>query len=190
MGKEMVPRFKCPLCGWLAYYSMFEKGPHKLEIKGMKYDGFQGISYHRVWGSKKQYKEFLCVKVRELAEELGLKILGDEEVDDYEEELDDYEEEVEAEPDVDEEEDDDEIDLEALGLGSPPSERVMEIPTERIAPIEYTQSTQVATEAKSYKEFTTAYAKEVEKDHVVTANVEDTYIRTEDTEFVDLGGDK
>lgn len=180
MSKEMVPRFTCPLCGWLAYYSMLDNGPHKLEIRGMKYDGFQGISYHRVWGSKKQYKEFLRVKVRELAESLGLKIVGDEEVDDYEEE-------VEVEPlDVDEEEDD--FDLEALGLGSPPSERIAGIPSERVenASVEYARSAPVTAEAKSYKEFTAACAKGMEKDHV-TADVEYSHVRIVDTEFIKEG---
>lgn len=112
MGKDLVPRFKCPLCGWLAYYSMLDRGPYTLEIKGMRYDGFQEISYHRVWTGKKEYKEFLRLKVRELAKKLGLKLADEEEAIDYDEE------EIEAESsdmDMGEEEITDD-DLEALGL--------------------------------------------------------------------------
>ena len=83
MGKDLVPRFTCPLCGWLAYWSMLEGGPHKPEIRGMKYGGFQEISYHRVWdfGTKRAYKQFLRSKVRELAKELGLKLVDEVDVD-------------------------------------------------------------------------------------------------------------
>ena len=111
-SKDLVPRFKCPLCGWLAYYSMLDRGPYKLEIKGMRYDGFQEISYHRIWTGKKDYKEFLRLKVRELAKELGLKLVDEEEAIDYDEE----EIEVESsDADIDGEEVTDE-DLESLGL--------------------------------------------------------------------------
>lgn len=120
MGKELVPRFKCPLCGWLAYYSMLEKGPHKLEIKGMRYDGFQEITYHRIWTGKKEYKEFLRGKVRELAKELGIKLADEEE-----EIIDEYEEEMETEPlEVEE------VDLEALGLS--PATVVTKTPSQAI----------------------------------------------------------
>ncbi len=165
MGKDLVPRFKCPLCGWLAYYSMLNNGPHKLEIRGMKYDGFQGISYHKLWRGKKEYKEFLCLKVRELAEELGLEIVGDEEVDDYEED-------VEAEPLSVDDEEFDEIDLESLGLRSPASERVTEMPVERVesVPAEYVQSVQAPTGN-------------------IQVSVSDAFVETIDHEFVDLGGD-
>jgi hypothetical protein len=104
MGKDLVPRFKCPLCGWLAYYSMLEKGPHKIEVRGMKYGGFQEISYHHVWGVKKDYKKFLRIKVRELAKKLGIR-LADEELDE----------------EITDDEEDEEIDLEVLGLGTPSS---------------------------------------------------------------------
>lgn len=92
MGKDLVPRFKCPLCGWLAYYSMLDRGPYKLEIKGMRYDGFQEISYHHIWTGKKEYKEYLRLKVRELAKNLGIKLADEEDA------AAEYEEEVETEP--------------------------------------------------------------------------------------------
>jgi hypothetical protein len=82
MGKDLVPRFKCPLCGWLAYYTMLSKGPYKLEIKGMRYDGFQEISYHHIWTGKREYKEFLRIKVRELAKELGIKLADEADEED------------------------------------------------------------------------------------------------------------
>lgn len=170
MGKNLYPRFKCPLCGWLAYYSMLEKGPHKLEVKGMKVEGFGGISYHKIRGVKKEYKEFLRVKVRELAKELGLKIVGEEEIDEYEEDV---------ELDVDEKEDEEELtedDLEALLL---PSEKVKSVP------IEYIHSQQMTTEAKGYKKLMSAYTKVIEKDNVISAGVEDSYVRTVNTEFID-----
>lgn len=88
MGKDLVPRFTCPLCGWLAYWSMLESGPHKLKIRGMKYGGFQEISYHRVWDldTNRVYKRFLRLKVRELAKKLGLKLVDEVDVDAVEEE--------------------------------------------------------------------------------------------------------
>ena len=79
MGKDLYPRFKCPVCGWLAHYSMLEKAPHNLQVVGMKVDGFQGISYHKIWGIKREYKEFLRLKIREVAKELGLKLADEEE---------------------------------------------------------------------------------------------------------------
>lgn len=96
MGKDLYPRFKCPLCGWMAHLSMLEKAPHKIEIIGTQFGGFQEISYHRMWGGKKQYKAFLREKVKELAECLGMQIVGDEE---YEEDEDELFEEV-LEPEV------------------------------------------------------------------------------------------
>ena len=100
MGKNLVPRFTCPLCGWLAYWSMLERGPHKPKIRGMKYDGFQGISYHSVWdlGTKRAYKQFLRLKIQELAKELGLKLADEvdlEEIEDKEIEVNDRERVVE-----------------------------------------------------------------------------------------------
>ena len=88
MGKDLVPRFTCPLCGWLAYWSMLESGPHKLKIRGMKYGGFQEISYHRVWDldTNRVYKRFLRLKVQELAKKLGLKLADEVDVDAVEEE--------------------------------------------------------------------------------------------------------
>ncbi len=113
MSKELVPRFTCPLCGWLAYWSMLEGGPHKPEIRGMKYGGFQEISYHRVWdfGTKRAYKQFLRLKVRELAKELGLKLADEIDVDAVEEE-----EEIEVDTDQVIEDDLDEL-AQEVGLG-------------------------------------------------------------------------
>lgn len=111
MGKDLVPRFTCPLCGWLAYWSMLEGGPHKPEIRGMKYGGFQEISYHRVWdfGTKRAYKQFLRLKVRELAKELGLKLVDEVDVDAAEEE--------EIEVDTEQAEDDLDALSQEIGLG-------------------------------------------------------------------------
>lgn len=99
MGKELYPRFKCPLCGWLAHYSMLENGPHKIEVRGMKVEGFGGISYHHIWGVKREYKEFLRIKVRELAKKLGIK-LADEADEEYvtDEEVEEIAEEIGLEP--------------------------------------------------------------------------------------------
>lgn len=96
MGRDLYPRFKCPLCGWMAHLSMLEKAPHKIEIVGTQFGGFQEISYHRMWGGKKQYKAFLREKVKELAARLGMQIVGD---DEYEEDEDELLEEV-LEPEV------------------------------------------------------------------------------------------
>lgn len=164
MGKDLVPRFKCPLCGWLAYYSMFERGPHKLEIKGMKYGGFQEISYHKIWTGKREYKEYLRGKVRELAKVLGIK-LADEEFD---EEIADEYEEVEAQPSEVEEE----IWVEK------PSRQVMEIPAEFVDRGPQQRTAKKAT----YKELLASYhvAKTVE--HVEAAGIED--VRTIEHEFI------
>lgn len=82
MGKDLYPRFRCPICGWWAHYSMLAKGVYPFEIQGMKVEGFGGISYHKIWGGKKEYKEFLRTKVRELAKKLGIK-LADETDEEY-----------------------------------------------------------------------------------------------------------
>lgn len=116
MGKELYPRFRCVMCGWLAHYSMLEKAPYKIEVRGMKVEGFGGISYHHVWGAKKMYKEFLRSKVRELCKELGLKLV-DEANEDEEEER------AASEPDDEETTVDD--DSEALGLGAGVSSSVV-----------------------------------------------------------------
>lgn len=91
MGKDLYPRFKCPLCGWLAHFSMLSRAPHDVEIVGMKVDGFQGISYHKIWGGKKEYREFLREKIREVAEVLGVNL------DEEEEEIEPAEEEAQEE---------------------------------------------------------------------------------------------
>lgn len=189
MGKDLVPRFKCPLCGWLAYYSMLDKGPYKLEIKGMKYDGFQEISYHRVWTGKKEYKEFLRLKVRELAKKLGLKLVDEEEAIDYDEE------EIETEPsDIDEEEITDD-DLEALGLGLP-SSVVTETPAQRMVTT-HTENRKISQQIRhgqrnteGLKEFVKAYKAYTERsasiDSVRSAvTEEDSRITITDAEFVD-----
>jgi len=178
MSKELYPRFTCPLCGWLAHYSMLEKAPHDIKVVGMKVEGFGGISYHKIRGAKKAYKEFLREKVRELAEELGLKFADEvDEVDEVDEE--EYEE-VETEPS-------EEI------LAEKPSGRVMEIPIERVerVPVEYAdhalqQRKQRTARKPSYKGFIPAYARAIEKSHVMTA---DSFSMTIDYEFIDLGGD-
>jgi len=175
MGKELYPRFKCPLCGWLAYYSMLEKGPHKLEIRGMKVEGFGGISYHKIWGGKKEYKEFLREKVRELAKELGMK-LTDEEEEIIEEE------EVEAElPE--------EIQVERPSRQvEKPSVQVMEIPTERVesVPGEYVDRRWKTTKGKIFKDLLTAYVQSPdESNDYVVAHTNDSIIRIENAEFID-----
>lgn len=177
MGKDLVPRFVCPLCGWLAYYSMLDGGPYKLEIRGMKYDGFQKISYHHVWGGKKEYKEFLRMKVRELVKELGLKLA------DEEEEIT-GEEEMEVEP------------VERVQAERPlrqiekSSVQVMEIPAERVDSVLVEHADRVQQRSTStFKEWFAAYAKAIEKTHVMTADVED-YVRMIDHEFISVGGDK
>lgn len=172
MGKDLVPRFKCPLCGWLAYYTMLSRGPYKLEIKGMRYDGFQEISYHHVWTGKKEYKVFLREKVRELAKELGLKLA------DEEEEVE--EEEIETEP------------VEEIQAERPsrqvekPSGQVMEIPTERVesVPVEYVNRQRKTTKEKSFKDILTAYVQSVEKNDYVIAHANDSIIRIENAEFI------
>ena len=73
--KELVPRFRCPLCGWMAYYSQLENSPHDIEVHGVEYTGFQSVKWHRrgMWGVKREYKRFLRVKVLELAQWLGVE---------------------------------------------------------------------------------------------------------------------
>lgn len=172
MGKDLYPRFKCPLCGWLAYYSMLDKGPYNLEIRGMKVEGFGGISYHKIWGGKKEYKEFLREKVRELAKELGLKLTDDEE------EITE-EEEIEAElPE--------EIQVERPSRQvEKPSGQVMEIPTERVdsVPIEYVNRQRKTTKEKRFKDILTAYVQSVENNDYVTAHA-NSIIRIENAEFI------
>jgi|SRR3972149_6143725 len=114
MGKDLVPRFTCPLCGWLAYWSMLEGGPHKLKIRGMKYGGFQEISYHQVWdlGANRDYKRFLQLKVRELAKKLGLKLVDEVDGDAVEED----EIEVDTEQVIEDDLDDLEKVAESVGL--------------------------------------------------------------------------
>lgn len=182
MGKELVPRFKCPLCGWLAYYSMFERGPHKLEIKGMKYGGFQEISYHRVWTGKREYKEYLREKVRELAKELGIKLVDEEEV------TDEYEEEVETEPS--------EVEhlfhqqVEEVRSVEKPSRRVMEMPIERVETlsVEHVSAQpqqRVTTKAKTLAEMLSTYV--TQREHVMVSD-SDSLATAIDHEFIDLGG--
>lgn len=115
MSKDLVPRFTCPLCGWLAYWSMLEKGPHKPKIRGMKYGGFQEISYHSVWSLdiNRTYKQFLRLKVRELAKKLGLKLADEIDVDAVEEE-----EEIEVDTERVIEDDLDKLAQELLGSGA------------------------------------------------------------------------
>jgi len=79
MGKDLYPRFRCPLCGWMAHLSMLREAPHKIEIIGTQFKGFQGISYHKIWGGKKEYREFLREKIREVAEVLGVNLDDEEE---------------------------------------------------------------------------------------------------------------
>jgi len=81
---------------------MLEKGPYKIEVRGMKVEGFGGISYHHVWGAKKMYKEFLRSKFRELAKELGLKLVDEVDVDAVEEEEIEVDTEQVIEDDLDE----------------------------------------------------------------------------------------
>lgn len=182
MGKDLVPRFKCPLCGWLAYYSMFERGPHKLEIKGMKYGGFQEISYHKIWTGKREYKEYLRGKVRELAKELGIK-LADEA--DEEEVTDGYEEEVETEPS--------EVEhlfhqqVEEIRSVEKPSRRVMEIPIERVETlsVEYVSAQpqqRVTTRAKILAEMLSTYV--TQREHVMVSD-SDNLATTIDHEFIE-----
>jgi len=68
---------------------MLKEAPHKIEIIGTQFKGFQGISYHKIWGGKKEYREFLREKIREVAEVLGVKF------DEEEEELESAEEDQE-----------------------------------------------------------------------------------------------
>ena len=111
MGKDLVPRFTCPLCGWLAYYSMLDSGPHKPKIRGMKYGGFQEVSYHQVWdlGANRDYKRFLQMKIRELAKKFGLKLVDEVDMEAVEEE--------EIEVDTEQAEDDLDALSQEIGLG-------------------------------------------------------------------------
>lgn len=172
MGKDLYPRFKCPLCGWLAYYSMLDKGPYNLEIRGMKVEGFGGISYHKICGGRKEYKEFLREKVRELAKELGLKLTDEEEEITEEEEMEaELPEEIVERPSRQ---------VEKL------SGQVMEIPTERVdsVPIEYDNRQRKTTKEKMFKDFLTAYIQSTENSDHVIAHANDSIIRIENAEFI------
>lgn len=172
MGKDLYPRFKCPLCGWLAYYSMLDKGPYNLEIQGMKVEGFGGISYHKIWGGKKEYKVFLREKVRELAKELGLK-LEEEEITEEEEMEAELSEEIQAERPSRQ--------VEKLSV------QVMETPTEwvEIVPVEYVDQQRKATKEKRFKDFLTAYVQSVENNDYVIGHANEGIIRIDNSEFID-----
>lgn len=173
MGKDLYPRFKCPLCGWLAYYSMLDKGPYNLEIRGMKVEGFGGISYHKIWGGKKEYKEFLREKVRELAKELGLKLTDDEEAITEEEEMEaELSEEMQVER--------------PSRQVEKPSVQVMEIPTERAesVPVEYVDRQRKTAKGKILN-LLTAYMQSTENKDYVIGHANEGIIRTDDSEFID-----
>jgi len=173
MGKDLYPRFKCPLCGWLAYYSMLDRGPYNLEIRGMKVEGFGGISYHKIWGGKKEYKEFLREKVRELAKELGLKLAEEEEEITEEEEMEaELPEEVQAER--------------PSRQVEKPSVQVMEIPTERVesVPVEYVDRQRKTTKGKMFEHFLTAYMQSTENRDYIIGHANEGIIRIDDSEFI------
>ncbi len=146
-----------------------------MEIKGMRYDGFQEISYHHVWTGKKEYKVFLREKVRELAKELGLKLTDEEEEITEEEEM-----EAELPEEIQVERPSRQVEKRSVP--------VMEIPTERVDSVFVEHTGRVQRRAAStFRERLAAYAEAIEKDHVIAAGVEDAG-RTIDHEFIDVKG--
>jgi CO dehydrogenase/acetyl-CoA synthase beta subunit len=152
---------------------MLDRGPYSLEIRGMKVEGFGGISYHKIWGGKKEYKVFLREKVRELAKELGLKLAEEEEEITEEEEMEaELSEEVQAER--------------PSRQVEKPSVQVMEMPVESVesVPVEYIDRQRKTTKEKGFKELLTAYMQSAENRDYIIGYANDSIIRIEDAEFI------
>jgi hypothetical protein len=144
---------------------MLDKGPYGLEIRGMKVEGFGGISYHKIWGGKKEYKVFLREKVRELAKELGLKLAEEEEEITEEEEMEAERPSRQVEK---------------------PSVQVMEMPAESVesVPVEYIDRQREPAKGKILN-LLTAYMQSTENRDYIIGYANEGIIRIDDSEFID-----